>query len=242
MSQTWECRAHRAPDLPGKPPLFRSATNTVFGNVDESTQPFRESAMAKQTPGPEKNTPPRRKKKPKGSKLHVTNDECKAIRAAAASTGRHGHRDATMIMMAFFHGFRAVEVVNLLWEQVNLQERSLHVVRAKKGSESLHPLSEEQMAALRILKSDRTGYVFVTERHGPLTTSTFGKIVARAGKKAGLPFRVHPHMLRHGCGYYFANKGQDTRAIQGYLGHKNIQHTVRYTALSKDRFKTFDTD
>jgi integrase len=198
--------------------------------------------MAKKTAKPKKNTPPRRRKKPKGSRLHVTMEECKAIQTAARELGRHGHRDATMIMMAFIHGYRAVELVNLLWEQVNLQERSLHVIRVKRGSEGTHYLSDEQLAALRELGGDRTGYVFTTERGGPLTTSTFGKIVARAGKKAGLLFRVHPHMLRHGCGYYFANKGEDTRALQGYLGHKNIQHTVRYTALSKDRFKTFTTD
>lgn len=190
----------------------------------------------------EKSIPPRRRKKPKGSRLHITNDECKAVRAAAAALGRHGHRDATMIMMAFFHGYRAVEVCGLLWEQVNLQERSLYVTRAKKGSESTHPLSDEQVEALRKLNSDRTGHVFITERGGPLTTSAYGKIVARAGKKAGLPMKISTHMLRHGCGFYFANKGEDTRAIQGYLGHKNIQHTVRYTALSKDRFRSFETD
>jgi type 1 fimbriae regulatory protein FimB/type 1 fimbriae regulatory protein FimE len=106
----------------------------------------------------------------------------------------------------------------------------------------MHRLSEEQVTALRELGSNRTGYVFMTERGGPLTTATFYKIVARAGEKAGLPLKVHPHMLRHGCGFYFANKGKDTRAIQGYLGHVNIQHTAHYTALSNDRFKDFDTD
>ncbi len=198
--------------------------------------------MTKEPARPGRHAPPIRKKKPKGSRLHVTNDECKALREAARTIGRHGHRDATMIMMAFFHGFRATELVNLIWEQVNLQDASLHVTRAKKGSESVHPLSDEQISALRELGNNRTGYVFITERGGPLTTSTFFKIVARAGRKAGLPIKVHPHMLRHGCGYYYANKGKDTRGIQGYLGHVNIQHTVRYTALSKDRFKDFDTD
>jgi site-specific recombinase XerD len=84
--------------------------------------------------------------------------------------------------------------------------------------------------------------VFVTERKGPLTDSGFRKIVARAGKMAGLDFPVHPHMLRHSTGFKLANDGQDTRAIQHYLGHKNIQHTVRYTELSSDRFKEFWDD
>ena len=84
--------------------------------------------------------------------------------------------------------------------------------------------------------------MFVTERKGPLTDSAFRKIVARAGAAAGLDFPVHPHMLRHATGFKLANDGQDTRAIQHYLGHKNIQHTVRYTELSSDRFKEFWDD
>jgi type 1 fimbriae regulatory protein FimE len=184
-----------------------------------------------------RHAPPVKIAKPDGARKHITLEECKAIRTAAAKEGRHRHRDATMIMIGFFHGLRVIELVNLIWDQVNLNEQTLHVVRAKKGSESVHPLSEEQVKALRKLGNDRTGYVFRTERGGPLTTSTFGKILARAGEKAGLPMRVHPHMLRHGCGFYFANQGKDTRSLQGYLGHKNIQHTVLYTELSKDRYK-----
>lgn len=84
--------------------------------------------------------------------------------------------------------------------------------------------------------------MFVTERHGPLTDSTFRKIVARAGEAAQLGFPVHPHMLRHATGFKLANDGHDTRAIQHYLGHTNIQHTVRYTELSAQRFQAFWSD
>jgi site-specific recombinase XerD len=87
-----------------------------------------------------------------------------------------------------------------------------------------------------------TPYVFVTERKGPGTTSAVRKIIARAGEKAGIDFPVHPHMLRHACGFYLANEGHDTRAIQHYMGHKNIQHTVRYTELAADRFNGFWKD
>ncbi len=85
----------------------------------------------------------------------------------------------------------------------------------------------------------QTPYVFTTERKGPLTASTFRKIVARAGREAAFPFSVHPHMLRHATGYKLANDGRETRAIQLYLGYKNIQHTVRYTELSGEQFKNF---
>ena len=85
-------------------------------------------------------------------------------------------------------------------------------------------------------------YLFVSERGGPLTTASVRKIIARAGDDADIGFPVHPHMLRHACGFYLANKGIDTRAIQGYMGHKNIQHTVRYTELAPNRFKDFWSD
>jgi len=85
-------------------------------------------------------------------------------------------------------------------------------------------------------------YVFVSERKGPMTDSAFRKIVARAGVAAGIALPVHPHMLRHATGFKLANDGQDTRAIQHYLGHKNIQHTVVYTQLAPQRFNGFWED
>jgi type 1 fimbriae regulatory protein FimB/type 1 fimbriae regulatory protein FimE len=81
--------------------------------------------------------------------------------------------------------------------------------------------------------------VFTSERGAPFTRAGFSRLVERAGEAAELGFKVHPHMLRHACGFALANKGHDTRALQAYLGHKNIQHTVRYTELSPDRFKDF---
>ncbi len=74
----------------------------------------------------------------------------------------------------------------------------------------------------------------MSERGAPLSDSALRKMVARAGQHAGFTFSVHPHMLRHATGYQLANAGHDTRAIQHYLGHKNIQHTVRYTQLSAE--------
>jgi type 1 fimbriae regulatory protein FimB/type 1 fimbriae regulatory protein FimE len=95
---------------------------------------------------------------------------------------------------------------------------------------------------LRVSEAADLRYVFVSELKGPLTPAAIQHIVARAGQLAGMPFRVHPHMLRHACGYKLANDGQDTRAIQAYLGHRNINHTVRYTELSPERFRGFWED
>ena len=81
--------------------------------------------------------------------------------------------------------------------------------------------------------------VFTSERGAPFSTAGFARMVERAGVEAKLAFKAHPHMLRHACGYALANKGHDTRALQAYLGHRNIQHTVRYTELPPTRFKDF---
>ncbi len=178
------------------------------------------------------------------SREYLTSSEVKELGDAAAKQGRHGNRDATMILMAYRHGLRVSELVALRWEQVDLKQGVLHVRRRKNGSPSTHPLRGPEIRALRKLAREYpdTPYVFVTERKGPLTDSGFRKIVARAGVVAGIGLSVHPHMLRHSTGFKLANDGQDTRAIQHYLGHKNIQHTVRYTELSSDRFKEFWED
>ena len=132
----------------------------------------------------------------------------------------------------------------LRWDTVDLKQGRMHVSRLKNGVESTHPLRGPELRALRKLQRDYpdSPYLFVTERKGPLTTSTVRKLLARAGEHAKIGLAVHPHMLRHACGYKLANDGHDTRAIQHYLGHKNIQHTVRYTELAANRFKDFWRD
>ena len=116
--------------------------------------------------------------------------------------------------------------------------------RRKNGMDTTHPLFGPEIRALRKIKRDYpdTQYVFTTERKGPLTDSTFRKLLARAGEKAELGLPIHPHMLRHSTGFKLANEGRDTRSIQHYLGHKNIQHTVRYTEMAVDCFKDFWSD
>jgi site-specific recombinase XerD len=117
----------------------------------------------------------------------------------------------------------------------------LHVRRVKKGSTSTHPLRGDEMRALRKLQRESapSPFIFTSERGAPFSTAGFAKMVERAGTTAKLAFKAHPHMLRHACGFALANAGHDTRALQAYLGHKNIQHTVRYTELAPDRFKDF---
>jgi integrase len=160
----------------------------------------------------------------------------------AAKANRYGHRDATMILMAYRHGLRVSELVDLRWDQIDFDTANLAVWRAKKGSRSTHPIRGDELRALRKLQREqepKSPFVFTSERGSPFTTAGFARMVERAGEAAKLSFKAHPHMLRHACGFALANKGHDTRALQAYLGHRNIQHTVRYTELSPDRFKDF---
>jgi type 1 fimbriae regulatory protein FimE len=178
------------------------------------------------------------------SREYLTEDEVDQLMDAAGKVGRHGHRDSTLILLSYRHGLRVTELVSLRWEQLDLKQGLMHVNRLKHGNPSVHPLRGPELRALRRLQRDYSTlpYVFCSERKAPLTSDAIRKIISRAGREAKLPFTVHPHMLRHACGYKLAQAGQDTRAIQHYLGHKNIQHTVRYTQLSPDRFKDFWKD
>jgi type 1 fimbriae regulatory protein FimB/type 1 fimbriae regulatory protein FimE len=197
------------------------------------------------TPATENGTvPPRRKRNAEvRPREYLTEAEVEKLRRAAGDN-RHGHRDATMVLVAYRHGLRAAELVRLQWDNVDFEQGKLHVNRAKNGSPSVHPLARVELRALRRLKreSPESPFVFVSERGSPFTTAGFRKMVARMGVAAGLKFAVHPHMLRHACGYKLANDGVDTRTLQHYLGHKNIQHTVRYTELSPHKFKGFWKD
>ncbi len=188
---------------------------------------------------PERSPPPRRlNNKHEREWEYVTYSEFKAIQAAAAKVGRHGPRDALMVGMAFRHGFRAVELTRLKWDQINLARKTMDVHRVKKGKTSVHDLSNEEVKALRKIPEDeRVGHVFLTERGGSFTTSAFFKIVRRAGKESGYNKPLHPHMFRHGCGFHMTKKGVHMRLIQDWLGHQNIQTTVRYTDLSPDRLR-----
>ena len=172
---------------------------------------------------------------------HLTEGEVERL-IAAAKRNRWGHRDATMLLVAYRHGLRVSELVDLRWDQADFRTATLHVRRVKQGTPSTHPILGDELRALRRLQRDqepKSPFVFTSERGAPFSTAGFARMVERAAAEARFGFKAHPHMLRHACGYALANKGHDTRALQSYLGHRNIQHTVRYTELSPTRFKDF---
>ena len=182
-------------------------------------------------------TPLRRPNAELRPREHLTEREIDKL-VEAAKDNRWGQRDATMILIAVRHGLRASELCGLQWSDVEFETGTLHLRRAKGGTTATHPLLGDELRALRSLKRDaKSPFIFVSERGAPFTVSGFAKLVERAGIEAKLPFKVHPHMLRHATGYALANRGVDTRSLQAYLGHRSIQSTVRYTELAPGRFK-----
>jgi type 1 fimbriae regulatory protein FimB/type 1 fimbriae regulatory protein FimE len=189
-------------------------------------------------------TPPRRKaNRESRTREYLTPSEIESL-LDATTTGRYGHRDRTLLLIMYRHGLRVGEAINLRWEQIDLKAGLFAVRRLKQGVPSTHPLRGSELLALRQLRREWPDgpYLFVSERGGPMTASNVRKVVTRSGLVAKLPFPIHPHMLRHACGYKLANEGHDTRSLQHYLGHKNIAHTVRYTEMPPDRFKSFWKD
>ena len=168
---------------------------------------------------------------------HLTQREVEKL-IAAAKDNRHGHRDATMILIGFRHGLRASELCELQWTDVEFETATLHIRRAKGGTMATHPLLGDELRALRSMKREaKSAFIFVSERGAPFTVSGLQKLIERAGNAAKIGFKVHPHMLRHATGFVLANRGTDTRTLQAYLGHRSIQSTVRYTNLASGRFK-----
>lgn len=178
------------------------------------------------------------------SREHLTPDEVRRLVEVAELRGRHPRRDQALVLMMFRHGLRCTEAANLKWESVNLERGTVWVSRAKRGEASSHPLQADEIESLQDIKAKypNSAYVFPNERGGQLSESAIAKIIEACGDLAELPFGVHPHMLRHSCGYWLAEQGRPTRDIQAYLGHVNIQHTVRYTAANSERFKSFSWD
>ena len=182
-------------------------------------------------------TPLRRPNSELRPREHLTEREVEKL-IEAAKGNRWGQRDSTMVLVAFRHGLRASELCGLQWSDVEFESATLHLRRAKGGATATHPLLGDELRALRALRREaKSPFVFVSERGAPFSVAGFAKLVERAGVEAKLPFKAHPHMLRHACGYALANRGTDTRTLQAYLGHRSIQSTVRYAELAPGRFK-----
>ena len=119
----------------------------------------------------------------------------------------------------------------------------LHVARLKKGLSTTHPLRADELRVIKAWLAERASMkppcrtFFVSQKRQPLNRRTAWLTIRKYGDLAGLELPAHPHQLRHACGFALADQGADTRLIQDYLGHRDIRHTVIYTASNPARFE-----
>lgn len=162
---------------------------------------------------------------------------------ASTKGSRNETRDRCFLLLMFRHGLRVSEACGLRLSQVDTESRVLHVARLKKGLSTTHPLRGDELRVIKAWLVERrrmqseTDAFFISARRSPFSRKTAWLFIRRYGEQAGLSLPTYPHMLRHACGFALADQGADTRLIQDYLGHRNIQHTVRYTAANPARFE-----
>jgi len=173
---------------------------------------------------------------------HLVSAEVEKLLEVAKGS-RNAARDRCLLLLMFRHGLRVSEACGLTLAQVDTESRVLHVARLKQGLSTTHPLRGDELKAIKAWLTKRakmkpkTDAFFLSERRTPLSRKTAWVTIRDYGRAAGLSVEAHPHMLRHACGFALADQGADTRLIQDYLGHRNIQHTVRYTATNPARFE-----
>lgn len=161
--------------------------------------------------------------------------------------GLNAWRDKCMISMCFIHGLRASELSGMTLDNIELDAKRIYITRLKNGLSVQHPLHDDEIAMLSIWLEIRKNWrdadqpwLFLSRKGGRLSRQQIYRLIRDYGKNANIPIPTHPHMLRHACGYFLANQGIDTRLIQDYLGHRNIHHTVLYTASNAMRFQAIE--
>lgn len=185
----------------------------------------------------------RRTNKDYRSREYLTAGEVSRLLKAAQSYGRYPDRNYALVLLAFRHGLRVSEICELKWDAISLPDKEIFITRKKGSDDGVHPLPTDEIEALSKIRECRlteNPYVFVGERGEPLTPSAIQRLLTRLAAIAKLDIKLHPHQLRHSCGYFLINAGYSTRFVQDFMGHRDIRHTERYTKLNARRFNTID--
>ena len=176
---------------------------------------------------------------------YLTPDEVEKLLTACKTSSRNPVRDYAILLLMYRHGLRVSELCQLKLSDVNLELGELYVNRLKGSDGGPHPLYNGESAAIRAWLKERKAMnpsadcetLFISERRRPLSRFSVFVMVEKLAAAAGLDaLDIHPHSLRHSCGYSLVNKGTDIRVIQSYLGHRSISSTVRYTKLNHKQF------
>ena len=246
------------PAAPGQGELFEGVPSEVVAVADAmppEVPPAGSPSAGQDLLSAAQATPQKRRKAPEGERKHLTTLEVDRLLAATKENLRTGLRDRCLILLMFRHGLRVTEACAMRMDQVDLESKILQVQRLKGGLSTTQPLRTEEIRLLKSWMAERERWLrqwrksggagaaldsqalFLSTRGTALSRKTFWALLRRYGEAAGLALPPHPHMLRHACGFALADQGADTRLIQDYLGHRNIQHTVRYTATNPVRFE-----
>lgn len=156
----------------------------------------------------------------------------------AAKAGRNPARDQLLFLMMYRHGLRCSEGADLRIEDISLDRATVWIRRLKGSNSGMHPIEGDELRAIRrylATRKDALPWLFISERRGRLTRFAINYLVSETAERASLA-AVHPHMLRHSCGYALADKDVPLRVIQEWLGHRSIEMTVRYTRIAQRRF------
>lgn len=172
---------------------------------------------------------------------YLTQEEIKLLLAVSLND-KNGVRNHCIVHLLYRHGFRVSELCAMKISDIDMHGKTIYVSRLKNGFSTIHPIVKEEDKALNLWIQERKaqrhgdGWLFPSKNGRPLSRKTIYAIIKSLGCKARLSLNIHPHMLRHACGFALADQGNDTRLIQDYLGHRNIHHTVIYTASNAARF------
>ena len=183
----------------------------------------------------------RKKDKEYRSRKYISKEEFNKLYNGRAKGKRESEkrifRHKAILSLLYHHGLRRAELCELKWGAIDWESRTISIHRSKRGKDSIHPLVIGERSLLkRLLELSNSDYI-VEGSDGKLTVSAINHFFADLNRRKIISIKVTPHMLRHGCGFYLANKGIDTRTIQVYLGHSSINSTTIYTEISDGRFK-----